>query len=226
MINNFVGSANTKLENDITILHNKTEKKIGTRIASYFFPNSLYQSNETDQNKPCPKYIDFKLVKISCKKEMPMPQKDKKTEELKLIFKSFLFFLLSTFLVLIIYWVAFANTSLSSLRLKRSVNIYSSDKLKEWSNENIPSLYELDIASLINQELDVRNKTSEKLNFIKNHLRINCIQLRNINKVYNLNLERLLDGSLQTNELKGLKSLIQIIHDMSMRVRKPLTGFL
>lgn len=217
MINNIVGSANNKLENDITMVH--SDRKIGARIASYLFSSNLNQSNRTiDQVKLAPKHIDFKLVKISCKKEMTIPPIDKKAEELKLIFKAFLVILLSTFLILTIYWVAFSNTSLSSLRLKRSVNIYSLDSSKEWSNENIPSFYELDITSLMNKELKVHNQTTKKLDFIKNHLRINCIQIKNINKVYNLKFERLLNRNLEINELEGLRDLIQIIHDMSMRV--------
>ena len=223
MINNIVGSANAKFEKDfLSQLKSKKQQPLSSRLASFIFKNHCQQlNNETDMPD-----FDFKLVKISCKKEAEYDSHTLLSARLKWILESILlvlFCLLFIFCILVIFGLSGNGESL--LRTRRSVNIYSSDKLEEWSSQNIPSIYETDLFELIGKELDSDKKTiHEKLSHIKTALKFNCIQLRNVNKAYGLSFK---DFFGSTNEqvyekdmkrLGAMRNLLEIAHELLMRV--------
>lgn len=227
MINNIVGSANAKLERDFQHQTKfKRQHPLGSRLASFLFKHPCQQLN----NEMDPPDFDFKLVKISCKKE---PEYDSQTlfsAKLKWILESILlvlFCLLLIFSILIIFGLSGDGESL--LRSRRSVNIYSSDKMEEWSSQNIQSIYEVNVTDLLGKDLSSIDETREKLSFIKNTLKFNCIQVNNVNSAYNINFE---DFFAMSNEevyqkemkrLEALKQLLKIAHEMLLRVINQMT---
>ena len=199
MINNIVGSANAKFEKDfLSQLKSKKQQPVSSRLASFIFKNHCQQLNNETLLSARLKWILESILLV-------------------------LFCLLFIFCILVIFGLSGNGESL--LRTRRSVNIYSSDKLEEWSSQNIPSIYETDLFELIGKELDSDKKTiHEKLSHIKTALKFNCIQLRNVNKAYGLSFK---DFFGSTNEqvyekdmkrLGAMRNLLEIAHELLMRV--------
>lgn len=223
MINNIVGSANAKFERDFhSQPKTKRQHPLGSRLASFLFKSNACQqlTNEMD-----PPDFDFKLVKISCKKE---PEYDSRTvfsAKLKWILESILlvlFCLLLIFSILIIFGLNGDGESL--LRTRRSVNIYSSDVMEEWSSQNIPSIYEVDLTDLLGADFSLINEAHDKLNYIKNTLKFNCIQVTNVNGAFDITFKDFFAASndqvyqKEMKRLKALKYLLKISHEMLIRV--------
>lgn len=224
MINNIVGSANAKFERDF---HSQTKTKrqhpLSSRLASFLFKTSACQQLTNERDPPD---FDFKLVKISCRKQ---PEYDSQTvfsAKLKGILESILlvlFCLLLIFSILIIFGLNGDGESL--LRTRRSVNIYSSDVIEEWSSQNIPSIYEVDLMHLLGTDLSSIDEVHDKLSYIKNTLKFNCIQVKNVNGAFDITFKDFFAVSSndqvyqkEMKRLEALKYLLKISHEMLLRV--------
>ncbi len=196
-------------------MQNSSTKKpiVGTAkvggMASYFISNPAYQKAPQ---------LDFKLVKINCKKtELPGDEKQSKraTYEFIWTFRA-IFAILFCSLILFSAHLILELSRKNGLREKRSVDVYSKDTIVEWSSENVPSIYEIDIVELVNQEKNI-------LDYIKNDLKIACVQVKSVQKYTGIVFEEFLKnktdfGLMQTNRLNIVRKLIKSVHDISMRV--------
>jgi hypothetical protein len=249
MINIQVGSANLNLEKHIEKIANKNIPScFSRRLASYLFANNknvepdgqheIYAKGKIHEN------ISFKLVKINCRKQasdsyLKKPAnclKDMKFDENFLIKFIILFVVIFVICSLISYtFVYFAFNffdknyeNLTKKITKRSVNIYSTNREVEWSNEKISTIYELDIRDFLNESQGFALKNEEiksKLEYVKNIMRTNCVQLVNIESFYNLSSNTFMDSmshidlqSFYKQKLHAFTKIIELSHKMSIRV--------
>ena len=233
MLNTCVGSANAQLDDHIKQLPTRVVcGSFSSRLASYL--TNMRHSNEQADSKFSFKDFDFKLVKINCKKESDCAEtKTKMSTEVK---HFGLLVILVVFLSMVAVSLGFyvkqaklnklldKDVNLTNIVVKRrSVNIYSTNKLVEWSNEKIPTIYELNLSALLSpdggsDEVHIKNQ----LKYIKYVLRINCVQLTGAQAFYNLSSNYFLSNPLHsiqnTKAFNGLRELIEIAHLMSIRV--------
>ncbi len=178
-------------------------------MASYFITNQAYHKAPQ---------MDLEFLKISCKKtEIPVDEKTLKTItfEFKWTFRA-IFAALIFSLILFSAHLILEMSKRSNIRNKRSVDIYSKDGIFEWSNENVPSIYEIDIYDLIVKE-------QQMLNHIENDLKITCIQVTNVQEYVGIVFEEFLTNKtviseMQIRRLNVLKKLIEKVHGLSIRV--------
>ena len=224
------------------------EKPNQNRITNLFCNNNIRQSDESIDNKYFVDLnndqLDFTFVKINCKKEM----NDEKKKIYKKIFrvitltlKFLIFVIIGSIVGYSIYRIIELNKSFAGLtnqteylsdiinntiNIKRSANVYSSDKNLEWSVQKLPSIYEIEPLSFYDSNNDGFGDLIgiiQKLDYIKNSLSISCILLKNLNSYYDIDSNQFIIQSLDTidhkiGNINDLKRLIDLAHYKSMRV--------
>lgn len=242
-ISYLVGSANAKLADDIKRIQKVTKTK-PSRFPSYLCCNSIRQSSDLCNSFNLEK-LDFEIVKISCKKELPCNHDDKtyivknlffKNSKLEFLIKALLFVLIGSIVALAIFRVfnvktnfkLFNQTSLENdfNRTIRSANIYSMDNVFEWSSEKIPMCYEVEPLTFYDSDNDGfgdLNGIIQKLDYFKNVLILNCLIIKNLHSFFDLNKnEFILNQSNSIDpkigQLSDLVNLVDSAHRIQIRV--------
>lgn len=185
--------------------------------------NTVYASANTE--------FDFELVKINCKKELDIKELNEMPPQCNWTYRKVFGILFGLLFIIGVFFVTqlFISQAIypKDNKVKRSVDIYSQNRLMEWSNENLPSVYEIDIHELIGGDLSVNKRIQNELKYIKNQLKINCIQVKNVEDFFDLTYLDFLEGKFEINSQiseqrmnrqEKIRFLIESTHAMSMRV--------
>ena len=241
-ISYLVGSANAKLANDLKIFNKQKDSSRIERVTNKLNSYLCRQTDNDSSNSSTSSTIDldFELVKISCKKEMtydenkksPCFKKISNFIKFKWLFRILIFVLIGSLIGYTIFRLVQFGLKTSKkreavvLNSKRDANFY--DFMSEWSGETIPSVYELDPITFFDSNGDGYGDlvgASQKFDYIKNKLKMNCILIRNLQ----MNLPEFYGSYFELDNidqkignLLDLKNLIDKAHEKSIRVRLPI----
>jgi hypothetical protein len=279
----FVGSANAKLDEDL-----KRASSVDSSEFSNSFDEQHLQQNDNHEpsvsssnsyvldvgrlanfmqlgqgvalHDNASPFLDFKLVKISCKKEYEPPEKSQRwnkiTELVSLtwVFRLIVFLIVGVFIAFTIFQIvdykqrvpdelsiiqqadefddddsfSFFTRNASTFSKLRTRNIGHGDgPLKyerDWSGEETPVIYEIDPITFMDSNMDGfgdLNGIALKLDYIQNVLKINCIQLRNLNWYFDVNLNMFNIYELSMIDEK-IGSFSELEHLISLATRRSM----
>lgn len=219
-------------DDNVTYLVGSANAQLADQMKNFQKSTVLQVSDLNDNN------LDFKILKISCKKESLKENKnhtlrDKIIDFIKFnrIFRLILFLIISVIVSFSVYKIIdsfifgnkiqfFSFDSNSSSNMKRNAQFYNI--LDDWSGEKIPAIYELDPITFYDSNNDGFGDLTGiglKLDYLQRVLKINCLLIKNIQYSYNFDSNSLkLDSN--TRDLDELKRLINTAQKRSIKVCK------